>query len=83
VSPDDRDIIFTSNRTGNNDIYVVGSRGGAPVNLTNNSANDGWARWQWSVHGGVEMQALGETTKVFNGGDGSTVSATFGFGWRK
>ena len=38
---------------------------------------------QWSVHGGVEVQALGETTEVFNGGDGSTVSATFGFGWRK
>src|SRR5687767_14502448 len=45
VSPDGRDIIFTSNRTGNNDIHVVGSRGGVPVNLTNNSANDGWARW--------------------------------------
>lgn len=37
---------------------------------------------RWHVHGGVEIQALGETTKVFNGGDGSTVIASFGFGLR-
>ena len=45
ISPNGRDIVFTSNRTGNNDLYVVGSRGGMAVSLTNNSANDGWARW--------------------------------------
>lgn len=37
---------------------------------------------RWIVHGGVEIQALGETTKVFKGGDGSTVTASLGFGFR-
>ena len=27
----------------------------------------------WNLHGGVEYQALGNTTKAFNGGDGSRV----------
>jgi hypothetical protein len=35
---------------------------------------------QLSLHGGVEFQALGETTKVFNGGDRSTVIAVLGVG---
>jgi hypothetical protein len=34
----------------------------------------------WNVHGGVEIQAFGETTKVFNGGDRSKVIASFGVG---
>lgn len=45
LSPNGRQIVFTSNRTGNNDIYVAGSAGGPAVNLTNNAATDGWARW--------------------------------------
>ena len=46
ISPDGRDIVFTSNRTGNNDIFIVGiAGGGTAVNLTNNPANEGWARW--------------------------------------
>jgi len=45
ISPDGRDIVFTSNRAGNNDIFIVDSRGGVPVNLTNHPGNDGWARW--------------------------------------
>lgn len=35
---------------------------------------------RWHVHGGLEFQSLGETTKVFNGGDRSAVVALFGFG---
>ena len=35
---------------------------------------------RWHVHGGLEFQSLGETTKVFNGGDRSAVVASFGFG---
>jgi hypothetical protein len=31
-----------------------------------------------SLHGGVEFHALGETTKVFNGGDRSKVIAVLG-----
>jgi len=35
----------------------------------------------WNVHGGVEYQALGETTKAFNGGDSSRVIGSFGIGF--
>jgi hypothetical protein len=35
---------------------------------------------RWSVHGGLEIQTFGETTKVFNGGDRSKAIASFGVG---
>ena len=35
----------------------------------------------WNVHGGVEVQALGDTTKVINGGDSSRVIGSFGIGF--
>jgi hypothetical protein len=35
----------------------------------------------WNVHGGVEFQALGETTKAFNGGDGQRVIGSIGIGF--
>jgi hypothetical protein len=35
----------------------------------------------WNVHGGVEFLALGETTKVLNGGDGHRVLGSIGFGF--
>jgi len=44
ISTDGKQIIFTSNQTGNNDIYLRDSSGSV-VNLTNNPANDEWARW--------------------------------------
>lgn len=34
----------------------------------------------WNVHGGVEFQALGDTTKVINGGDAQKVIGSFGIG---
>jgi hypothetical protein len=34
----------------------------------------------WNVHGGVEFQALGDTTKAINAGDSSKVIGSFGFG---
>jgi hypothetical protein len=39
LSPDGQEIVFTSNQTGNNDIFVQ-DRSGAVRNLTNNPAND-------------------------------------------
>jgi TolB protein len=45
ISPDGRDMVFTSNRPKNNDIFLLGSVGDQPVNLTKDPANDGWARW--------------------------------------
>lgn len=35
---------------------------------------------RWNVHGGVEFQSLGDTTKALNGGDGSKAIGSFGFG---
>jgi hypothetical protein len=35
----------------------------------------------WNVHGGVEFQALGDTTKALNGGDGQRVIGSFGLGF--
>jgi hypothetical protein len=36
---------------------------------------------KWNVHGGVEAQALGDTTKAFNGGDSSRVIGSVGLGF--
>ena len=44
ISPDGKYILFTSNRTGNNEIFVQ-DRSGAVQNMTNNPAIDEWARW--------------------------------------
>ena len=35
----------------------------------------------WNVHGGVEFQKLGDTTKFFNGGDSSQVIGSVGIGF--
>jgi hypothetical protein len=35
----------------------------------------------WNLHGGIEYQALGDTTEVFNGGDGSRVIGSVGVGF--
>jgi hypothetical protein len=35
----------------------------------------------WNVHGGVEFLALGDTTKVVNGGDAQRVVGSFGMGF--
>jgi dipeptidyl aminopeptidase/acylaminoacyl peptidase len=38
-------IAFTSDRDGNSEVYVVNSAGGAPLNLTRNSASDHSPTW--------------------------------------
>ena len=38
-------IAFTSNRDGNEEIYVMNADGSGVTRLTNNSANDGGADW--------------------------------------
>jgi hypothetical protein len=35
----------------------------------------------WNLHGGVELQALGDTTKAFNGGDGHRFIVSGGLGF--
>ena len=39
------DIVFTSNRDGNNEIYVMNTDGTEPVNVTSNGANDRHPSW--------------------------------------
>src|SRR6476619_537568 len=46
-SPDGRWIAFSSNRYGNNDVFVIAATGGAPRRLTYHTGNDevvGWTR---------------------------------------
>jgi tricorn protease len=46
-SPDGRWIAFSSNRYGNNDVFVIAATGGTPKRLTFHTGNDdvvGWAR---------------------------------------
>ena len=38
-------IIFSSNRDGNNEIYVMNADGSNQMRLTDNPANDGNAVW--------------------------------------
>ena len=39
-SPDSKTIAFSSNRTGNFDIFTIGTEGGTPVQITFDSANE-------------------------------------------
>jgi tricorn protease len=46
-SPDGKSLAFSSNRHGNNDVFVISTTGGAPRRLTYHSGNDdvvGWTR---------------------------------------
>ena len=60
-SPDGKWIAFSSNRYGNNDVFVVAAGGGAPRRLTFHTGNDevvGWSRDSQRVlfraaHGGT------------------------------
>jgi TolB protein len=45
ISPDGQHIVFTSNQTGNKDIFVENLQSGAVWDLTNNPATDEWARF--------------------------------------
>ena len=44
-SPDGKRIAFTSNRDGNDEIYVMNPDGSNVKRLTNNDADDEWPSW--------------------------------------
>jgi Tol biopolymer transport system component len=51
-SPDGSTIAFTSNRTGDFEVYTMPAAGGEATNLSRNpGASDGWARPEWSPDG--------------------------------
>ena len=59
-SPDGRWIAFSSNRYGNNDVYVMPAEGGEPKQLTFNSAQDTVIGWQRDSKHIVFSTARGE-----------------------
>ena len=53
--------------------FSVGGIVTVPLGATTNFGS-------WNVHGGVEFQALGDTTTAINGGEDTKVIGSFGFG---
>lgn len=53
--------------------FSVGGLVTVPLGSTTNFGS-------WNVHGGLEFQTLGETTKAINGGDAQKVIGSFGLG---
>jgi TolB protein len=45
ISPDGSLIAFTSERSGNRQIWIMPRRGGAPTQLTSDSSSNGWPAW--------------------------------------
>lgn len=44
-SPDNAELVFSSNRDGDAEIYLRRGRGAAWINLTNHPATDNWPEW--------------------------------------
>ena len=69
-----------------NDYYELGNKDkrfgfldiGALVTLPLGGISSGFG--SWNVHGGAEYLKFGDTTKAFNGGDGSKVVGSVGIG---
>ncbi|MDH4273314.1 MAG: tetratricopeptide repeat protein, partial [Candidatus Aminicenantes bacterium] len=47
LSPDGKSIAYQSTQEGNQDIYVMPARGGEPVRITDDPANDSWPQWSY------------------------------------
>jgi Tol biopolymer transport system component len=45
LSGNGQQVVFTSKRTGNAEIFVAGTDGGNALNLSNDPGDDDWARW--------------------------------------
>lgn len=52
-SPDGRQFVFSSSRSGNRDIWVTPAEGGEPWQLTSGPSEDDWPVWspdgQWVI----------------------------------
>lgn len=58
-SPDGESIAFSSNRYGNNDVYIIPSQGGVPKRLTFHSAGDQVSHWS------SDSDIIFSTTRVY------------------
>ena len=47
LSPDGKLIAYQSTQGGNQDIYVMPAKGGEPVRITDDPANDSWPLWSY------------------------------------
>jgi Tol biopolymer transport system component len=47
LSPDGNFIAYQSTQGGNQDIYVMPAKGGEPVRITDDPANDSWPQWSY------------------------------------
>ncbi len=63
--------VFVDNTFGYFSIAAVAT---VPLGATTNVG-------AWNLHGAIEIQALGDTTKAFNGGDSSRVIGSVGIGF--
>jgi hypothetical protein len=63
--------VYEDNRFG---FFSVGALVTVPLGSTTSFG-------AWNLHGGVEVQALGDTTTALNGGDGSRVVGSIGIGF--
>ncbi len=63
--------VFVDNSFG---YFSIGAVATVPLGATTNFG-------AWNLHGGLEIQALGDTTKAFNGGDSSRVIGSVGIGF--
>jgi Tol biopolymer transport system component len=47
ISPDNKLVAYSSEKSGNSDIYIVPVAGGEPVRVTDHPASDYWPAWSW------------------------------------
>ena len=87
-SPDGRWIAFSSNRYGNNDVFIIPAAGGTPKRLTYHSGNDevvGWSRDSQQVlfrasHGDGAFPNVATLYEVsINGGQEQPLPVDWGF----
>ena len=67
ISPNGNWIAFVSNRTGENDIYIMDIDGNGLENLTNSNSNDQWPTWSPdSNHIAFHSNREGENNEIYS-----------------
>jgi len=79
-SPDGKQIAFSGNRYGNNDIFVMSSEGGMPKRLTYNSATDNIS--SWTSEGNILFSTSREFNQIERPSEVYAISSKGGTEWR-